>query len=111
MSVGPLGLVGSLANSQAAAKSADVDRAQRDQADHAREVAADIKTERANGIGSADEFSESTDRDADGRQLFGGQRGPAEGEAQDTSTGDAESGSAATKDPHGEAGGTLDLEG
>lgn len=111
MSVGPLGIVGSLASSQAAAKSADVDRAQRDQADHAREVAADIKTERANGIGSADEFSESTDRDADGRQLFGGQRGPAEGETQEANPSEVEVGGVVVKDPHGDAGGTLDLQG
>lgn len=110
MSVGPLGMLGSLASTQSATRTADVDKAQHEQANHARETTADIKTEMANGIGSTDEFSESTDRDADGRQLMGRSGSSEQPESTDASEESAAS-EPACKDPHGESGNQLDLQG
>lgn len=102
-----------LSNAQATARTADVDKAQREQADTAREVDAALKTEKANGIGSADEFSATGDRDADGRQFFGGSSSQHSADNKDQAEADVSNLQAEglVKDPLHEAGGQLDLQG
>lgn len=113
MSMGSLGILSSLSNAQATARTADVDKAQREQADSARETESSLRTEKANGIGAADEFSATGDRDADGRQFFGGSSSQHSADNKDQSeiVADALQTEGLAKDPLHEAGGQLDLQG
>ena len=70
MSIGSLGIVGSLAGTALAQKSAEVDKTQRDAADAARKTEATSRAESAEGIGQTEEESQAGERDADGRRLW-----------------------------------------
>ena len=119
MSLGSLGIVGGFAASQAAQRTADTDKAARETSDQSRTTESVQRAEQAAGVGQTDEFSESTDRDADGRQLWQ-RRQPKEGEAvAEEAALEATMGGIPiavpdphlSKDPHGEAGSLLDLQG
>jgi len=109
MSIGSLGLIGSLATTPLPQKAADADKSVRDAADQSREAEAARQAEAAAGIGETEEDSQASERDADGRRLWEQQQGkqpPAEEEAVL-----ADSPPPLNKDPSGESGGELDLVG
>src|SRR6478752_2659284 len=68
MSIGSLGIVGSLAGAPLAGKTSDADKAREASANQQRQVHADAQAENAAGIGQTQEDSAANDRDADGRQ-------------------------------------------
>jgi len=107
MSIGSLGIVGSLAGTALTQKAAEVDKTQRDAADAARQTDAAARAESAQGIGQTEEASEANERDADGRRLWERQQKKPDEEEQAAST-PAEP---LAKDPEGVSGGILDLTG
>ena len=111
MSIGPMGVAGSLAGGQLQqAKGSDTDRTQQDTAAQSRETKNAEKAEQAAGIGRTTEDAETSDRDADGRRLWESDEEPGEQEAVD---GNAESSGQSPKanDPEGNRGTNLDLSG
>jgi hypothetical protein len=107
MSIGSLGIVGSLVGTSLAQRSAEVDKTQRDAADASRQSDAAARAESAEGIGQTEEDSQAGERDADGRRLW-------ERNAKTTTVEDAAASTPATtaaKDPDGISGGILDLTG
>jgi hypothetical protein len=106
MSIGSLGLVGSLATSPLSQKGVEADKGVRETADQSRVAQAAQLAEAAAGIGETEEDSQAAERDADGRRLWErpGGKPPAAAEAPPTSGEPHPS-----KDPRGEAGGQLDL--
>ena len=110
MSIGSLGIVGSLAGASLAQKAAEVDKTQRDAADAARQTDANARAESAAGIGETEEESQASERDADGRRLWERQA-----KKNDSTTAEedvaASTPAALAKDPTGLSGGTLDLTG
>lgn len=68
MSIGSLGIVGSLAGAPQAGKSSEVAKNQETAAARERQVRSEVSAEDASGIGKTDgENHTATDRDADGR--------------------------------------------
>lgn len=108
MSIGSLGIVGSLVGTALTQKSAEVDKTQRDAADAARKTEAAARAESAEGIGQTEEESQAGERDADGRRLWERQaKKPVEEEEAAAST----AATALAKDPAGISGRTVDLTG
>ncbi|HTN74294.1 MAG TPA: hypothetical protein VL096_03575 [Pirellulaceae bacterium] len=108
MSVGSLGMVGSLAGTPLAqAKGSEIDRAKADSSNHERQTEATDKAIEAAGIGRTQEDSQAGDRDADGRRIW--EIGPADQKSTDATT--ATSDGPHSKDPTGQAGQLLDLDG
>ena len=106
MSIGSLGIVGSLVGTSLAQKAAEVDKTQRDAADAARQNEATDRAESAEGIGQTEEDSRAGERDADGRRLWERRAKTTEEDAAaSTPT------TAVAKDPDGISGGVLDLSG
>ncbi|MFN0021034.1 MAG: hypothetical protein ACKVP0_22475 [Pirellulaceae bacterium] len=106
MSIGSLGIIGSMAGTSLAQKSAEVDKTHRDAADASRQNDATARAESAEGIGQTEEDSQAGERDADGRRLWErNAKTKTMEEAASTST------AAVTKDPDGISGGILDLTG
>ena len=105
MSVGSLGLIGSLATTPLPQKAAETDKTQRETTDQAREAQAAQAAEAASGIGETEEDSQAAERDADGRRLWEatGKKKSAEDETE------PDKASHLAKDPTGEAGGCVDL--
>jgi hypothetical protein len=106
MSVGSLGIVGSLVGTTLAQKSAEMDKIQRDAADASRQTDSAARAESAEGIGQAEEDSRAEERDADGRRLWERNQKDAK-EAGDASTLET----TPPKDPEGISGGIIDLTG
>lgn len=109
MSIGSLGIVGSLAGAPLAQKSAEVDKTQRDVADAARQADAAAKAESAAGIGETEEESQASERDADGRRLWERQAKKVNPKDEEISASTPEP--ILAKDPTGFSGSTLDLTG
>jgi len=107
MSIGSLGLIGSLATTPLPQKAADADKAVRDAADQGREAQAARLAEAAAGIGETEEDSQASERDADGRRLW--EQPPGNKPPAEEAAGVEESAPQLSKDPSGEAGGELDL--
>jgi hypothetical protein len=106
MSIGSLGIVGSLVGTSLAQKSAEVEKIQRDASDASRQTDASARAESAEGIGQTSEDSRAEERDADGRRLW--ERNPPKPiEADDAST----LATPSPKDPDGISGGIIDLTG
>lgn len=112
MSIGSLGIVGSLAGSPLPQRTAAAEQAQSEAGGHSREAQAELQAEAAAGIGRTEEDAQSGERDADGRRLWEfpghGQSGEGDPESRqptDTSADD----SPRSTDPRAEAGGSLDL--
>ncbi|MCI0362029.1 MAG: hypothetical protein L0211_26400 [Planctomycetaceae bacterium] len=101
MSIGSLGLIGSLAASPLPLKAAEADKALREAGDRDRQAESARRAESAAGIGETEEDSEAQDRDPDGRQPW--QRSSAKRGA-----GDAQS-EPPNSAPGGQTGGQLDL--
>jgi hypothetical protein len=105
MSIGSLGLIGSLATTPLPQKAADAERVQRDATDQARAMQGADAAEAAAGIGETEEDSQAAERDADGRRPW---EGPPAKQPSDEA---ADSSPQHSKDPTGEAGGAVDLVG
>ncbi len=109
MSVGSLGLIGSLAGTPLAqAKGSDIDKAKTDTNNQVRATEAASRADAAAGVGVTQEDSQTSDRDADGRRLW--EFGPQEEQPADAAT-DATAPPALSKDPSGNSGTQLDLSG
>lgn len=111
MSFGPIGgVIGSAAGSPLSqTKGAAAERAKQDAATQERTTEADLKSERASGVGQTEGDQRSSDRDADGRRLW---ERPPEGEEQAASEeSSAEEGPAeeGKSPPSDDTGGRLDL--
>ena len=107
MSIGSLGIVGSLAGTALTQKAAEVDKTQRDAADAARQTDAAARAENAEGIGQTEEESQAGERDADGRRMW--ERPAKESPKEEAAA--ASTAIALAKDPEGISGGLLDLTG
>ena len=110
MSIGPMGMIGSLAGGQLAqSKGSDTERTQNETAAQSRESKSTEKAELAAGIGQTTEDAEVSDRDADGRRLWEPGEEPGEQETE-AGTGGADDTPQAL-DPDGNCGVNLDLSG
>jgi hypothetical protein len=109
MSIASLGIVGGLATSGLAQRTAETDRLTGDASDHSRAFDAAEKAEQAAGIGHTEGDSEATDRDADGRRLWEIQSGAKQGKPT-PDPGEAHP-PALSKDPTGQRGQALDISG
>ena len=111
MSIGPMGITGSLAGGQLQqATGSDTERTQQETAAQSRETKNSEKAEQAAGIDQTTEDAETSERDADDRRLWEDGDEPGVEEAGD---GTHESGDQApqAKDPDGNCGMNLDLSG
>jgi hypothetical protein len=111
MSVGPMGLIGSIAGTPLSqTKGSETEKGVDDTARQARSSQAQQQAEKASGIGQTEEDSEANDRDADGRRIWedGRQESPDEPEDEE---GAPPSQTPQSKDPTGMSGNTLDLSG
>ena len=108
MSIGSLGIIGSLAGTALPQRAADVAKTESGTTDQARAQAAEEKAENAAGIGETEEDSQASERDADGRRPWeiAAQKKPAP-----DSPAAEDAAAQLSKDPTGEAGGQLDLVG
>lgn len=108
MSIGSLGLIGSLASSSTMQRTVDIDRVERETVDQARAAQSEKRAETAAGIGEPEEEAAISDRDADGRLPWEfGEQAPKAEEPQAVDSPEPP----AAKDPHGEAGNLLDISG
>jgi hypothetical protein len=111
MSIGSLGIVAGLAGSPLSQRVADVERAERESADKARETKAEQRAEQSAGIGQTEEDSQAGERDADGRRPWEHPTSkPAATETPATTPATTDV-PALVKDPTGERGSELDLVG
>ena len=110
MSIGPMGIVGSLAGGQLAqAKGSDTDRAQQATAAQARQSKSAEQAESAAGIGQTTEDAETSDRDANGQRLWESDEESNGAENDPASVGVPHPPQA--RDPDGNCGANLDLNG
>ncbi len=110
MSVGPMGVVGSVAGGLPQIRNAEAGGAEKQSADQARQTKADLKAEAAAGVGETTQDEKASDRDADGRRLW--EAMPGDEANTDESDGETESREVPkSKDPTGASGGALDLSG
>ncbi|MFT5527054.1 MAG: hypothetical protein ACI9HK_005036 [Pirellulaceae bacterium] len=111
MSTGPMGMIGSAAGTHLSqTKGSDTQRAQQDTETQQRQVDSDKKAENAAGLAEADQQSETSERDADGRKLWESQTQPnAKNEQEDSA--DSPPPPPQSKDPAGVRGNNLDLSG
>ncbi len=112
MSIGPMGMIGSAAGSPLAqGQGSEVNRAQQETADHARQTQANEKAENASGVGQTEQDEETADRDADGRRLWEVASEEGELDKGEPEQEDATEQQPRGKDPSGQKGGQLDLSG
>lgn len=110
MSVGPMGLAGSIVGGLPQIRSAEAGRVEKQSADQARQTKSDQKAEAAEGVGETTQDEKASDRDADGRRLWEAmpEQAPKSDElSEDTKLREAPQ----SKDPTGTSGGQLDLRG
>ncbi|MCU0877610.1 MAG: hypothetical protein MUF06_07495 [Pirellulaceae bacterium] len=112
MSIGSLGIIGSLASSPLPQRTVAADQAQSDSAGQSREAQSELKAEAAAGIGRTEEDAQSSERDADGRRPWEfsshGQSGEGDSPSEQPSSSSSDDPPRST-DPNAEAGGSLDL--
>ena len=107
MSMIPSTSVGSLAGIPVAqAKGTETDRAIRETANKVREITSEKSAEDAAGIGTTEEESAAGERDGDGRQVLEQRRARPKSD-----TVQPDSASSRAKDPAGQSGTQLDLDG
>lgn len=93
-------------------KGTETDRAVRESADKARELKSVQRAEVASDVGETDDDVETTDRDADGRQLLERRTKQPSAEVVAVETNEtANSNLPHVKDPTGEIGNAIDLDG
>lgn len=112
MSIGSLGIIGSLASTPLAQKGPEADKVQREALDRARQVESESQAEMAAGIGQTEEESQASERDADGRRPWerNGRQPTAPADATAESANVAAP-AALPKDPTGNCGSLLDVQG
>lgn len=109
MSVGSLGLLGSIAGAPLAqSKGSDIDKAKADTNHQTRAVESVNRADAAAGVGVTQGDTETSDRDADGRRLW--EVGPDKKKLDDSSDSNTTAPPPA-KDPTGQSGTHLDLSG
>ena len=109
MSVGPMGMMGSVAGSQLPqATGTDVDKAKQTTANQSRQSESTKNAERAASLGEAEQDQEASDRDADGRRLWEAAPEKQDASADENQTDD---GASRSRDPSGQRGENLDLSG
>jgi len=108
MSIGSLGMIGTLASTAQSQRAAEADKSPQSAAEQTRSADASERAELAAGIGQTAEDSEASDRDADGRRLW---ERPAPKRAERANESPQSSVPALAKDPTGMCGGELDLVG
>jgi len=106
MSIASLGIVGGLATTSLAQRTAETDRLQSDASDQTRGFDAAEKAEQAAGIGHTEGDSEATDRDADGRRVW-----EVESRSKQPAPTSEPAAPALSKDPTGQRGQALDISG
>lgn len=106
MSIGSLGIIGSVAATPASQAKAGIDKTQEANAAQERRVHSQASAEDAAGIGVTDGSSKTSDRDADGRRLW---EAPPEARREDEKGPDEPMQQAI--DPTGQSGSALDLSG
>ena len=108
MSIGSLGIIGSLAGSALPQRAAEAERAERETTAQDRAAEASQQAENAAGIGQTEEDSQASERDADGRRLWEQQQRTEKKKCVSES---AEPSAPLPKDPSGACGNQLDLVG
>ena len=110
MSIGPMGMVGSVAGTPLSqSKGGEAEKTQQDAANQSRQVHSEQKAEQASGVGQTEQDEQASDRDADGRRLW---EGPPEGEQDNATAGELPATSPPiSRDPTGQRGGNLDMSG
>ena len=109
MSMGPLGMAGSIAGGLPQAHNAAAERTGQQASDQARQASSEQKAESASGVGETEQDEQASERDADGRRLWEGS-----GDEQPAADPDGPSpikDHRQSKDPTGSSGGKLDLSG
>ncbi|MHB0955943.1 MAG: hypothetical protein ACYC0X_06130 [Pirellulaceae bacterium] len=111
MSVGPLGMIGSVATSPLAqSQGTEVNRTQQETTSQLRQTQMGEKAESASGIGQTEQDEQASDRDADGRRPWEiGSTRPAEEPGEQIAA--TEDPTRQSKDPTGLTGRQLDLSG
>lgn len=110
MSVGPMGLAGSIVGGLPQIRSAEAGRVEKQSADQARQTKSDQKAEAAEGVGETTQDEKASDRDADGRRLW--EAMPEQSaKVDEPSEGALTQKASQSKDPTGTSGGQLDLTG
>lgn len=109
MSIGPLGIVGSLAGTQLAQKAPEADKVHKEGTDRARQTEAEVRAESAAGIGQTEEESQASERDADGRRLW--ERRLPKTDPESATAAEPDNPDIAAKDPSGDRGSLLDISG
>lgn len=111
MSIGPLGMIASLAGSPLAqSQGSEVNRTQQETSSQLRQTQMLDKAESASGVGQTEQDEGATDRDADGRRLWEHRPSPSEEPAAEHDQA-AEDAIRQSKDPSGMTGRQLDLQG
>ena len=117
MSVGPMGMAGSVAGSVPQIRSAAAEKTQQQATDQTRKANSDDKAEQASGVGETEQDEQASDRDADGRKLWEGtpESEQSESEQSESEQSDSETPTGGdvqqSRDPSGERGSNLDLSG
>jgi len=113
MSMGPMGMAGSIAGGVPQARGADSDRIKQQSNEQARQAESDQKAESASGVGETEQDEQASDRDADGRRLWEGseEEKTEEGEASTDEATRTGGNQPQSKDPTGMSGENLDLSG
>ena len=110
MSVGPMGMAGSVAGGLPQIRNADAGRAEKESSDQTRQATSDRQAEAAAGVGETAQDEKASDRDADGRRLW--EAMPQQADEPDDAKEDAKpEETPRSKDPTGTSGGQLDLSG
>ena len=108
MSIGSLGIIGSLAGTGLAQKGPEADKVQKEATDRSRQADAELRAESAAGIGQTEEESQASERDADGRRPW---EVPARKKEDEAAAEEAGASPSAVKDPSGDRGTLLDISG
>lgn len=109
MSVGPMGMAGSVAGSHLPqVQGVDRERAAGEASDQVRQTESAERAENASGVGQTEEDQEASDRDADGRRPW---EAPAEVPPSPQGVDEEADPAPRSKDPTGDRGRHLDLSG
>lgn len=106
MSIGSLGIIGSVAATPASQAKAGIEKAQESADAQQRRLHSQAHAENAAGIGTTEGSTQTSDRDADGRRLW---EAPPEGREAEAAA--SEEAASKAVDPTGVSGSSLDLSG
>ena len=109
MSMGPMGMIGSIAGVPLTQAKGDADRKSSEST--TQNNVSQGQTENAAGVGEAEQQSESSERDADGRRLWEGDQDGTAGDESQEDTQQDQVPPTKSKDPTGNRGSQLDISG